>query len=502
MKKIILLQICLYSFVVSQAQNEFHYFNKTYGPDINLSNNLPAISNGSVAIKNNNDSYMVFGAMANDVHGELTITNVNDLGFVNWIALIDTGIAFRSLSFGNSLERTLDNNFVATAIRGVDELNTNYLLIKFSSTGEVLWSKEYAHAGMENHAQVVVCEEGGYLLVGVTVTGNSYQTYLIRTDDFGEVMWEREIGDVAIPLYAEQTQDNGFIISGYHYNTTTGYDMYVLKTDAEGIVEWENTYGTDESDGGSAVIQLANGNYALIGRIDNGSDTKSGLYFANLNAMGEVILDKTYFGSNKIYGHAGIPHLKANGEIVIATLHYGAPAFTWEVALTFLSAEGEILSEKPLSSGLGGEDYIRDLEPTADGGYILSGFNLTSPQRSWVVKTDEFGNTCGLAPCDSTIIQLIDTGTYINNTKDKAFPFSIRPNPVIDRCFIDYELSAKYPFSVLELYNLKGEKVHHTLLSSHETTAQMDIAHLTSGIYLYKVSDIDGVLASGKLVKE
>ena len=168
----------------------------------------------------------------------------------------------------------------------------------------------------------------------------------------------------------------------------------------------------------------------------------------------------------------------------------------------FSSENGEIIWQKPIGSGISSEDYIRDIEPTADGGYILSGFNLTSPQRSWVVKTDEFGNTCGIAPCDSTIIQLIDTGTYINNTRDKAFPLSIRPNPVVDRCFIDYELSVKYPFSVLELYNLKGEKVHHTLLSSHETTVQMDISHLTSGIYLYKVLDIDGVLASGKLVKE
>jgi len=477
------------------SQNTITTFNQTFYADTNI---ISAVSLQAI----NNEYFVVGDLDAINAYSATYLQRLDEYGHVISEKIIYGDYCYSTILFGNCFEKTLDNNFVFSCNKGIDELNTDYMLVKFTTLGDTIWTKTYEHIGRENHAQVVVCEEGGYLLVGVTVTGNSYQTYLIRTDDFGEVMWEREIGDVAIPLYAEQTQDNGFIISGYHYNTTTGYDMYVLKTDAEGIVEWENTYGTDESDGGSAVIQLANGNYALIGRIDNGSDTKSGLYFANLNAMGEVILDKTYFGSNKIYGHAGIPHLKANGEIVIATLHYGAPAFTWEVALTFLSAEGEILSEKPLSSGLGGEDYIRDLEPTADGGYILSGFNLTSPQRSWVVKTDALGNTCGIAPCDSTIIQLIDTGTYINNTRDKAFPLSIRPNPVVDRCFIDYELSVKYPFSVLELYNLKGEKVHHTLLSSHETTVQMDISHLTSGIYLYKVLDIDGVLASGKLVKE
>ena len=40
MRKLILLQICLYSFVVSQAQNEFHYFNRVYETNENLFNDF------------------------------------------------------------------------------------------------------------------------------------------------------------------------------------------------------------------------------------------------------------------------------------------------------------------------------------------------------------------------------------------------------------------------------------------------------------------------------
>ena len=475
------------------SQNTITTFNQTFYADTNI---ISAVSLQAI----NNEYFVVGDLDAINAYSATYLQRLDEYGHVISEKIIYGDYCYSTILFGNCFEKTLDNNFVFSCNKGIDELNTDYMLVKFTTLGDTIWTKTYEHIGRENHAQVVVCEEGGYLLVGVTVTGNSYQTYLVRTDDFGEVMWEREIGDVAIPLYAEQTQDNGFIISGYHYNTTTGYDMYVLKTDAEGIVEWENTYGTDENDHGCFVTQLPNEQYVLLGAVKYPADNHN-TYFARLDVDGNVLWSKEH-DFNQYCGHSGRPILTENNDILIVVYEYSNTDMRELHFTKFSSENGEIIWQKPIGSGISSEDYIRDIEPTADGGYILSGFNLTSPQRSWVVKTDALGNTCGLAPCDSTIIQLIDTGTYINNTRDKAFPLSIRPNPVVDRCFIDYELSVKYPFSVLELYNLKGEKVHHILLSSHETTAQKDISHLTSGIYLYKVLDIDGVLASGKLVKE
>ncbi|MGB1207111.1 MAG: T9SS type A sorting domain-containing protein [Chitinophagales bacterium] len=477
------------------SQNTITTFNQTFYADTNT---ISAVSLQSIG----NEYFVVGDLDAINAYSATYLQRLDEYGHVISEKIIYGDYCYSTILFGNCFEKTLDNNFVFSCNKGIDELNTDYMLVKFTTLGDTIWTKTYEHTGRENHAQVVVCEEGGYLLVGVTVTGNSYQTYLIRTDDFGEVMWEREIGDVAIPLYAEQTQDNGFIISGYHYNTTTGYDMYVLKTDAEGMVEWENTYGTDESDGGCYVNQVQNGKYKLVGNIDclqESCETK--LYLASLDELGVIEWDKEYV-FNEMTINSSHSFIGMDENILLVVSEWSDTDIRELHFTKFSSENGEIIWQKPIGSGISSEDYIRDIEPTADGGYILSGFNLTSPQRSWVVKTDALGNTCGIAPCDSTIYQLVDTGTYINNTRDKVFPLSIRPNPVIDRCFIDYELSAKYPFSVLELYNLKGKKVHHTLLSSHETTAQIDIAHLASGIYLYKMINVDGVLVSGKLVKE
>jgi hypothetical protein len=47
--------------------------------------------------------------------------------------------------------------------------------------------------------------------------------------------------------------------------------------------------------------------------------------------------------------------------------------------------------------------YIKDMRPTPDGGYVLAGYQYSSPQTAWVLKIDSLGNTCSFVGCDSTI---------------------------------------------------------------------------------------------------
>ncbi|OWY24948.1 hypothetical protein C7N43_28855, partial [Sphingobacteriales bacterium UPWRP_1] len=299
----------------------------------------------------------------------------------------------------------------------------------------------------------------------------------------------------AIPIHAEQTLDGGFLISGYQYNDATGYDMYVVKTNANGEVEWERTYGTPQNDGGSMAMQRPDGLIILIGVI-RGEVTTGKLYYAHLNpSNGDVLYSVTHQKYDK-YSPGSTPLLLSDDRLALATLSYGPPP-TWEVAFTIFDNAGNIIQETPISSGLPGEDYIRDLEPTPDGGFILAGFNYTVPQSSWVVKLGPNGEYCGTAPClDSLFVNnitppLIEGGQGGEQTNQAT----LYPNPARGSTQITCTLPPQLPFGVLELYNLQGQKVRYWVLqpslypSQREGITQtLDLEGIAPGMYVWRLA--------------
>ncbi len=254
-----------------------------------------------------------------------------------------------------------------------------------------------------------------------------------------------------------------FLISGYQYSAATSYDMYVVKTDANGEVEWEQTYGEPTNDGGCVVSQRADGNLVLLGLRDNGSNTGNYLYYAVLEPNAGIVLTDAVHSKNITYSPMSTTYyIKNNFDVVCTTVSYGPPPI-WEVAFTILSSDGTIIQETPISSGLPGEDYIRDLEPTPDGGFILAGFNYTVPQSSWVVKLGPNGEYCGVAPCvDSLMTNTISTPPHIDVAQTN--PTTLYPNPAKGSTTITYTLPAQLPFAVIEFYDLQGQKVLYQVL--------------------------------------
>jgi hypothetical protein len=73
-----------------------------------------------------------------------------------------------------------------------------------------------------------------------------------------------------------------------------------------------------------------------------------------------------------------------------------------------------------------------------------------------------------------------------------AVSFVMYPNPAFDSVSIAVET----PVKSVEIYTLQGQKVVSTSLS------EIVISDLSSGIYLVKVEDVHGNVATQKLVKK
>lgn len=88
----------------------------------------------------------------------------------------------------------------------------------------------------------------------------------------------------------------------------------------------------------------------------------------------------------------------------------------------------------------------------------------------------------------SNVIKVITT---------KESEISIYPNPISDVVNIVTNNTNKKDFRV---YNMNGIEVINTI--SNQTTTQININHLSSGIYLLKIIDLDGSVSTHKLIKK
>ena len=495
MKKIIILIILFLGYYITlSAQEEFHYFNKVYQSDTNLMLSVTATPI--------DDDFMI-GGFFNwiDGYSAFYIRKIDYLGNELWNTIIDGDVNFRTVQSGNAMNTTFDGNIIFIGGIGTSDLDEDFILIKVSPTGDVLFKKRYETTSKEGSSQVIVCEEGGYLLVGfsqlVEPNITPAQTYLIRTDEQGDTLWTRKHHENVLPLYAEQTSDGGFLISGYQLNTDTGYDMYVLKTNSHGMIEWKRNYGTDEHDGGCYATEHTNGDYIILGMINSNTIVETNLYFARLNSENGDILQEKRHQKYDRYSTGATPYVDKNGNILITTSSHGPIPF-WEAAFAVFDIDGNMLIDEPISSGFGGADYIRDLEFTIDGGYVLTGFNYLSPQKSWVIKVDSLGKSCGTAPCDSTV--LLDTSIGDFSFGIEKENFYVSPNPAVQECVLHYKLPLENPHAVVEIYNQHGNRVKRQLLSSAFREQQLDISDFSSGIYVYQIVVPSRVLFSGKLV--
>ena len=179
-------------------------------------------------------------------------------------------------------------------ISGLSEDAQDYVLLKCSSTGAVDWSKTYGGSNLD-HCFGLSVKNDSVFLTGHTLSGTeNWDTYTIKTDLDGNILWERKIGnprgfnaqyihDEAWGI--EATDDGGCIIiagTGDEYNSYSAnnngnssdqWEVYLIKLDALGNLEFQNTYkaedyGLDGDMAGEDITLTKDGHVVIA--VDNG----------------------------------------------------------------------------------------------------------------------------------------------------------------------------------------------------------------------------------------
>lgn len=244
--------------------------------------------------------------------------------------------------------------------------------------------------------------DGGYVIVGNGGADSDVQ--VIKYNSAGQITWARTWGGAA-GEYANsviQTSDGGYLVGGFTndvgVNTAYGAggsDFLVLKYDSTGNLSWTKTWGGAASDTASAVTEMSDGSYAVVGSTTSYGAGDYDLALVKFTSAGAVSWAKTWGESGGTRGDEGSDvQSTADGGLIVAGSTGSAIGANQDSLLIKYDSSGTISWAKTWGQTDTNEAF-GNVSVTSDGGYVVAGTGNSTTQSLQdlnVVKYDSSGN--------------------------------------------------------------------------------------------------------------
>ncbi len=514
MKNAIFLLLFSTTLLVAQTDN-FTYFNKVFESD--------TMNMLSQTVRPIEDGYLVIGIYTTLEVKALYIMKLDLNGVLVWLKHIDEGFNIKGIGDGKYVLNS-DNDFVVVYAKQKPDGGNESHIVKLTETGAILWHKvNIPESGSHTMHHIISTIDGGYAMVGARqLAGDTTRYCLIKTDDAGNFEWDKTymLDNSSVAFSIQETPwDGGFIIGGYAVNAASGtlnYDAWVIKTNNLGDTLWTRTYGGVGNDCAAYVIPLTTQQeyffegkpieYLLTGCLSISGDIFT--HLAKLDEFGNIIWEKKYnsLGGYNLIGFQTYPLIVRSNNVLENRSFLGACIYYssgyWQSRIIKFYFNGTIAWHKAITCNPDASVYLKDMQPTPDGGYVLAGYQYTPPQKGWVLKIDAQGNTCSPVGCDSTVVV---SAAEAGGLPDKAHISLVQlyPNPVRDGGLLTltHQLPAEFPVAQFTLYNQSGKAVWEHEFNTWDRIRVLQLPpRLPAGLYFWQVSYMGDVAGSGKVV--
>lgn len=470
---------------------------------------------------------------------------------VEWVKIL--GSAYNDAA--TTVIETSDNGFLvlghAGGAGGDVSMNNgfnDFWIVKLTSQGAVQWEKNYGGSGDDYGYCGVQTSDGGFIIGGRTGSNDgdvssyfsSYDGWLIKLDQDGDLEWEKNYGGNQIDFIQEviQTPDGGYIFGGQTESSdediSTNYgefDIWVVKIDDTGAIEWEKNFGGSYKDFFGSINLTNDNGYVITGQtnsIDHDISENQGqfdLLVYKLDANGDIVWLDTFGGSldewavkiietsdgnfligaNTDSNDGDVSEQKGNGDY-------------W---LIKLNQNGGLLWEKTF----GGSriDRLSTFIETNDSGFSIVGTsqsvdgdieNGTTGIDCWLLKI----NSNGVIEWSKNFVEFLSeksadikqtsdngfviAGNVINNSWEDYWIMKLGPAGSLPQ-FSDnktrifpnpnsgsFTIESRKPLTV-EIYNSLGREIFSKRIIPG--TNQLRVDNIESGIYMLHAIDQEGL---------
>jgi len=267
----------------------------------------------------------------------------------------------------------------------------------FASDNWIEWRQIYGGTNDDGDmVRLIETFDGGYALVGNTYSFSAGDSdfWLLKTNELGVEEWNTTYGgensDIATSLV--QTSDRGYALAGNTRSFGAGdYDFWLIKTDSVGNIEWTKTYGGETNENANALLQTSDGGYALAGRVLSVGEQFYDFWLVKTDKFGNMQWNKTYGQIGRDSAYSLVQTSDGGYALAGDTNSFGAGA------LDFWLVKTDDAGNVQWNMTYGGvkSDIPSSLIITSDGGFALGGLTILSDVRYsdfWLIKTDAYGN--------------------------------------------------------------------------------------------------------------
>lgn len=350
MKKLLLLSIIFASFTKLYAQI---YVNRDWKVS---SGNPIGLEWSNSIVSSNNELYHVGNSFINGIGSHILLTKYNNDGTIIWQSNFNSNNSTND--YGVSLiEDSFGNIYVIGASEHVGTSNTDVILLKYNSNGQLVWVSTYDSPYNKNDIPTdLIVDDIGYIYVSVgsekTVSNVDFLILKFNTD--GTLQWDTRYdynqlmeypvgieidnnGDIFVTGASASSLSNwDYIVTKYDVNGTlineirnsvpgigydqafafkkdeygniyiTGtssldginYDIKTIKLSNSYIIEWIQTFDHQEKqDVGNAIQVDLDGNVYVGGYVTNGNDIKEFIVL-KYDEQGNLVWKHTHGGED------------------------------------------------------------------------------------------------------------------------------------------------------------------------------------------------------------
>ena len=316
---------------------------------------------------------------------------------------------------------TSDGGFALVGwINGGTGRYADIVLVKTDANGSQQWTRIYEDPNESMAFSVAQTTDGGYIMSGTTSSTpndlNSYELFLLKVDQYGAEEWNKTIPGVGGSPggQIQQAPDSGYVTVG-------AGPLTVIKTFANGSLQWSRAYPTggssesatalQETSGGGCIV-LAEADYQFTGGYGRGA------YVLKVDGVGNMQWNRTFVSGETYIDDVlrSVQETADGGYILAGVSNSSEMVYSGRAWIVKLYSNGSTQwSSTYDESGLSSANLVRQ---TFDGGYIAAITSLSYlGDRVCLWKTYANGTTTWLKLLTATsyirLLQQTSDGDYV-----------------------------------------------------------------------------------------